>query len=218
MQKALLKAATAASFLFASTAAVAVAPSPSTSSGPFLELGAGKAVYGLSARAYDGKSAMSYSLTGGYRWPISDNTAAGVEFGYVDLGTVRHRKRGTFVYAPGKPQAYTHRSSLEGHAWTLGGTIRWQWTPEWSLTGRAGLARTDTVYRSQILASQGSSRYWSHTSRGSLYLGVGVGYAISPHINVSVNVTHYALTGLGLAPRTSDIGVNTYGTAASLSL
>jgi hypothetical protein len=215
MQKVLLQAATAASLLVASMTAAA-APSASTPSGPFLDIGAGKAVYGLSARALDGKSALSYSVAGGYRWALNDQTAMGIELGYADFGSIRHRTRGTFVHGPGKPQAYTHRRSLEAHAWTLGGNFHWQWTPDWSLIGRAGVARTDNVYRSQVHAMQGGSRYWSHVVRNSFYVGVGVGYAISPRIHVSANITHYELTGLGMAPRTSGIGVNTYGTVASL--
>ncbi len=74
-----------------------------------------------------------YGVNLGYRWAINPNVALGVEGGYTDLG-----KFGTKDAFNGLGLG---QASVKG--WTAGVNGHFNLTPEWYLSGRAGLFRAD---------------------------------------------------------------------------
>ncbi|MDR6643852.1 opacity protein-like surface antigen [Luteibacter sp. 1214] len=197
--------------LHATLAAVALASlslPAAASTGTFLKLGAGEARYGTGEKRFDGKKHMSYDVVGGYRWQIANTFALGVETGYVDLGGSTHRvadpaakqdTRNSRRPIPGKPQnkpkrpvpTYWEKSTLSARAFVLGVNARWQVGEQWSLTTRSGIARTHTAL--EVHTRRRSAAV--STSGITPYLGAGIGFAVTPNTDLSLDVSRYALAG-----------------------
>ena len=129
----------------------------------------------------------AYDLNLGYRWALNPNVALGVEGGYVDLGK----------FDPKSSALPFPRASVKG--WTAGVNGHFNLTPQWYLSGRAGLFRADVKggyfdnTPAPVLVDDTSNKY---------YAGAGVGYDFSNNFSVGVNYDYYktGANGLNLDP------------------
>lgn len=151
---------------------------------------------------------LAYGIRFGYRW--SGPVEWGVESGLVKLG----RMSGQQSYAGGLSilRSVTEKAELDTRAVTLGLTGRYVFgaRQEWLISARGGLLRghsdldqrSDTHW-SNILGT--ASGFYTDTASHSdtytsWYAGVGVGYRITPQLNVSLAYdsyrvkTHYAVS------------------------
>lgn len=204
MQKALQATAVALSLSLASLSAAA------DPAGAFLHADMGKARYGVSSKLYDGKSARAFELGGGYRWGLAENVALGVELGYADLGKVKHRATGTHRYGS-RTYPLSTRSEIGSRALLIGANVKWQLPHNFAVTGRTGIARTRTQHWSYTQAGPGTDYRRATLVSSSSYLGVGVGYKLSKHLEVGVDVTRYASQASGLASRAKPVASRIVG-------
>ena len=127
---------------------------------------------------YDGHD-TGYAVNGGYRWSLSPNFALGAEVGYNDLGNI-HAKN----IFNNQPVVADNKSEL--HGWTAGANAHLNLSPNWYLSGRAGL---------YSWTGHGLSNDVSPVRRGlndtSWYTGAGVGYNITPNLSVGVNYDYF---------------------------
>jgi hypothetical protein len=211
MQKALQATAVALTLSLASLAAAA------NPAGAFLHADLGKARYGVTSKLYDGKSARAFQLGGGYRWGVAEHIALGVELGYTDLGKVKHRATGTHRYGS---QTYplNTRSEIGTRALLVGANIKWELPQNFALTGRAGIARTRTQHWSYTQAGPGSDYYRGTLVGSSRYLGVGLGYRLSEHLEVGVDVTRYASEVSGLARKGKALAARVVGLGVEVKM
>ena len=123
---------------------------------------------------YDGHD-TGYALNGGYRWSFTPNFALGAEVGYNDLGNIRAKNifNSSPVVAPGKSQL---------HGWTAGANAHVDLSPNWYLSGRAGL---------YSWTGHGMSNDVNPVRKGlddnSWYAGAGIGYNITQNGSVGLN-------------------------------
>ncbi|HEY4292758.1 outer membrane beta-barrel protein [Luteibacter sp.] len=198
MPKLLLATAVALSAAFAPLAATA------SSEGAFLGASLGKARYDADMGAYDGKWARAYELLGGYRWKAGDRFAVGVEGGYANLGQIADRQHG----------AATNKSTLVARAWLIGANGKWAMAKDWSLIGRAGIARTRSDFESRSVAGSSRSRFRAHVTDSSVYLGTGVAYALTPRADVSLQATRYLPSGRNTVVRNTRIAATVLSAGA----
>lgn len=139
----------------------------------------------LSKGAYDDND-TGYAANIGYRWAINPSLALGVEGGYTDLGkfAVKDSFNGL-----GLPQA-----SVKG--WTAGVNGHLNLTPQWYLSGRAGLFRADVngVYELPTvttgpITSQGFVPVNETSTK--FYGGAGFGYDFSNNFSLGLNYDYY---------------------------
>jgi hypothetical protein len=203
MQKLLLATAIAVSTSFASTAALAADDS---NGGAFVHLGAGKTNYLTQVKTFDGKKATSLDVLGGYRWGLGHGFAVGVEGGFAHLGTVE--KKGQRP----APKQKGARDSMTSHAWLVGANAKWNVTENVSLTGRAGSARIQTRIESRA-AGEKNPHYRATFTRPTTYFGLGAGYAITDHLDLTVQATRYRNSSVQIRNakgRYSDWAATTY--------
>ncbi len=137
----------------------------------------------LSKGIYDDND-TGYGANVGYRWAINPAVALGIEGGYTDLGKFDTKNSFTGIGAS--------RASVKG--WTAGVNGHFNLTPEWYLSGRAGLFRADV----QGLAQGGVSvnplatsyTYVDDTST-KYYAGAGFGYDFSNRFSVGLNYDYF---------------------------
>jgi OOP family OmpA-OmpF porin/outer membrane immunogenic protein len=136
-----------------------------------------------------------YDVNLGYRWSLNPNVALGVEGGYVDLGKFDPKSG---VATPGLPSA-----SVKG--WTAGVNGHFNLTPQWYVSGRAGLFRADVkggyldATPAPILVDDTSNKF---------YAGAGVGYDFSNNFSVGVNYDYYKANSNGLNLEPSLVSVS----------
>jgi len=147
----------------------------------------------LDKGAYDDND-TAYDLNLGYRWALNPNVALGVEGGYVDLGKF-DPKSGT---TPGLPNA-----SVKG--WTAGVNGHFNLTPQWYLSGRAGLFRADV--KGGYFDNTPAPVFVDDTSN-KFYAGAGVGYDFSNNFSVGVNYDYYKANSNGLNLEPSLVSVS----------
>ncbi|MGB3270355.1 MAG: porin family protein [Rhodanobacter sp.] len=127
---------------------------------------------------YDGHD-TGYALNGGYRWSVAPNFALGAEVGYNDLGNI-HAKN----IFNSDPVVADNKSQL--HGWTVGANARLDMTPNWYLSGRAGL---------YSWTGHGLNNDVNPIRKGlddnSWYAGAGIGYNITPQLSVGVNYDYF---------------------------
>jgi OOP family OmpA-OmpF porin/outer membrane immunogenic protein len=142
----------------------------------------------LSKGVYDDED-TGYDANIGYRWSLNPNVALGVEGGYVDLGK--------FDPASSFDGTGLRRASVKG--WTAGVNGHFNLTPEWYLSGRAGLFRADV--KGGYLGANNVPVAIDDTST-KYYAGAGVGYDFSNNFSVGVNYDYYKtkLAGAKLDP------------------
>lgn len=127
---------------------------------------------------YDGHD-TGYALNGGYRWSLAPNFALGAEVGYNDLGNIRASNifNSQPIIAPGRSQL---------HGWTAGANAHFDLSPNWYLSGRAGL---------YSWTGHGLSNDINPVNKGlsdnSWYAGAGVGYNINRNLSVGLNYDYY---------------------------
>ncbi|HET6546598.1 MAG TPA: porin family protein [Rhodanobacteraceae bacterium] len=111
----------------------------------------------------------------GYRWAVAPSALIGIEGGYTDLGEFR---------------ADAPASDLEAkvRGWNVGANGHFNLSPNWYLSGRAGLFRADLT-ADQMLADA-TIRHIDDTTN-SWYGGVGFGYDFSSNASVGLNYDYY---------------------------
>ena len=136
----------------------------------------------LSKGIYDDND-TGYGVNLGYRWALNPNVALGVEGGYTDLG-----KFGTkdSYRSLGLPNA-----SVKG--WTAGVNGHFNVTPEWYLSGRAGLFRADVKGAYPTTPAGSTTPVYASVNDTSTkyYAGAGVGYDFSNNFSVGLNYDYY---------------------------
>ena len=124
-------------------------------------------------------SDTGYAINGGYRWSLTPNFSLGPEIGYNDLGNVQIKN----VFNS-QPVVANDKSSL--HGWTAGANAHYNFTPNWYVSGRAGLY----AWRGQGLNND-PFPVDEHRSDNGYYGGAGVGYDFSHHFGVGVAYDYY---------------------------
>jgi OOP family OmpA-OmpF porin/outer membrane immunogenic protein len=122
----------------------------------------------------------------GYRWAFSPAVALGVEGGYTKLGEFDPKASFTI---PG-----LRRAEVEG--WTAGVNGHFNFSPNWYVSGRAGLFRGD-IKGSVVSDTPGTALYVDETSN-KYYAGAGFGYDFSNNLSVGLNYDYYKVNKDGL--------------------
>jgi OOP family OmpA-OmpF porin/outer membrane immunogenic protein len=136
-----------------------------------------------------------YAANLGYRWALSPNVALGVEGGYADLG--KFDPRDSFAAAG------VGRATVKG--WTAGVNGHFNLTPQWYLSGRAGLFRADVkggyldVADLPVGIDDTSTKY---------YAGAGFGYDFSNNFSVGLAYDYYKANAAGLRLDPNLVSVN----------
>jgi len=161
-----------------SAAGLAAAPAIShaangDNSGFFINGGVGQS--NLDKGAYN-DSDTGYNANIGYRWAINPSVALGVEGGYTDLGSF---------------------------GWTAGVNGHFNVTPQWYISGRAGLFRADVkgsiAGATPVSVDDTSSKY---------YAGAGFGYDFSNNVSVGLNYDYYKVNKNGFNANPDLVSVN----------
>jgi len=134
----------------------------------------------LSKGIYDDND-TAYGVNLGYRWAINPSVALGVEGGYTDLGKFGTKDAYRSLELP--------NASVKG--WTAGVNGHFNVTPEWYLSGRAGLFRADV--KGVTPTGTGSTPVYLAVNDTSTkyYAGAGVGYDFSNNFSVGVNYDYF---------------------------
>ncbi len=174
-KKTLLAIALASAGLLALPAAFAQ-NAPTDNGGAFINANVGRT--SINHGPYDGRD-TGYAVNGGYRWSLAPNFALGAEVGYNDLGNIRAKN--IFHSDP-----VIAESKSELHGWTMGANAHLDVSPNWYVSGRAGL---------YSWKGHGLSNDVSPVRKGlddtSWYAGAGVGYNVTPNLSVGVNYDYF---------------------------
>ena len=134
----------------------------------------GQAHYG---KSYFNNHHFGYDANFGYRWDVAPAFKAGVEAGYVNLGSYAVRSSYPGIALP----------SANIHGWTLGGTAKYDITPNWYVSGRAGLwrwsGRTAQPMAGVPVAFSGNGNGY--------YAGAGFGYNFDSNWSIGLNYNYY---------------------------
>lgn len=135
-----------------------------------------------------------YGVNFGYRWAMSPSVAIGIEGGYADLGKFDvHKAAAGFVLPQAKINGWS--AGLNGH---------FNVSPNWYLSGRAGLFRADVkgVAGPYVTATDGSVTALSfipvNGTSNKYYAGAGFGYDFSNNASVGLNYDYYKANRNGL--------------------
>jgi len=175
MKKTLLALALTTAGLLA-VPAVFAQSAPTDNGGWFINGNVGRT--SINQGPYDGHD-TGYALNGGYRWSLAPNFSLGAEVGYNDLGNIHAKNvfNSQPVIAPGKSQL---------HGWTAGANAHFDLTPDWYLSGRAGL---------YSWTGHGLSNDINPVRKGlsnnSWYAGAGVGYNVTRNLSVGLNYDYF---------------------------
>ncbi|MET0254941.1 MAG: outer membrane beta-barrel protein [Luteibacter sp.] len=177
-------------------------------SAAFMTFGFGSASFDTHDKRFDGRPRFGFEAAGGYRWQVAGPWAIGVEAGLADLGTVTHRvadpaakpavidrARPASRKPRRKPQAqvatYLEKSRLSVDSLLVGINARWSIAEQWSLTGRAGMARHHATVESRTPTSKhrASARSWQP------YVGLGGAFALTPDADFTLAANQYHFAG-----------------------
>lgn len=175
MKKSLLALAFATAGLLGTSAAFAQ-NAPADNGGWFINGNVGRT--SINHGPYNGHD-TGYALDGGYRWSLAPSFSLGAEVGYNDLGNIHARNifNSQPVVAPGKSQL---------HGWTLGANAHLDLSPNWYVSGRAGLySWTGHGLSNDINPVRRS------LNDNSWYAGAGVGYRITSNLSVGLNYDYF---------------------------
>lgn len=167
--------------IFAALAVAGLLAMPALShaddAGMYVNGSVGQAHYG---KSYYDSHHFGYDLNLGYRWSAAPAFQAGVEAGYVNLGNYGVRSSYPGISLP--------KATL--HGWTLGGTAKYDITPNWYVSGRAGLfrwtGRTAQAVNGTPTVFSGNGTSW--------YAGAGFGYNFDSNWSLGLNYNHYHAT------------------------
>lgn len=124
-----------------------------------------------------------YAGNVGYRWALNPSVAIGVEGGYTNLGSID----------PQVPYAgVLGKAKIDG--WNVGVNGHFNVTPNWYLSGRAGLFRADV--KGGYLAQGGVPVAVDDTS-DKYYAGAGFGYDFNNNVSVGLNYDYYKVDKSG---------------------
>jgi opacity protein-like surface antigen len=128
-----------------------------------------------------------YGVNAGYRWTINPALALGVEGGYTDLGK--------FDNNGSVREIGVSRATVKG--WTAGVNAHYNITPQWYVSGRAGLFNANVKGFTSPLALN-----YVDDSDTKYYAGAGFGYDFSNNLSVGVNYDYYKakVDGLNFDP------------------
>jgi OOP family OmpA-OmpF porin/outer membrane immunogenic protein len=142
----------------------------------------------LSKGAYD-NSDTGYGANIGYRWALNPSVALGVEGGYTNLGSIDAK--------PPFAASGVGRAEIDG--WNVGVNGHFNINPNWYLSGRAGLFRSNL--KGGYLDASGAAVNIDDTS-DKYYAGAGFGYDFSNNLSVGLNYDYYKVNknGLNLSP------------------
>lgn len=145
-------------------------------SGFFVNGNAGHSYFGSGRNS---GSDTGYQIDGGYRWALAPGFALGPEIGYNDLGNVRLKN----VFNS-QPVVANNKASL--HGWTVGANAKYNFTPNWYVSGRTGLYAWNGDGMTRDITPISTGR-----SGDGYYGGVGVGYDFSRAFGVGVGYDYY---------------------------
>ncbi len=140
----------------------------------FVNGSVGQAHYG---KYYYQRNHFGYDVNGGYRWDVAPAFKAGVEAGYVNLGRYDVRSQYPGIALP--------RADI--HGWTLGGTARYDITPNWYVSGRAGWWRFNAETGMPVAGVPVA--FGGHGD--GYYAGAGFGYNFQSNWSVGLNYNYY---------------------------
>lgn len=175
IKKSLLALALSTAGLLAAPAVFAQS-APADNAGWFVNGNVGSA--SLNNGPYDDNT-TAYAINGGYRWSLAPNFSLGAEVGYNDLGNI-HAKN---VFNS-QPVVANNKSQL--HGWTAGANAHFDLSPNWYLSGRAGLYSWTGHGLSNDINPVRKS-----LNDNSWYAGAGVGYNVTRNISVGLNYDYY---------------------------
>ncbi|MBS0556481.1 MAG: porin family protein [Proteobacteria bacterium] len=144
-----------------------------------------------------------YGVNIGYRWAINPNVALGIEGGYTDLGSFGYSGSSTGVF----PNA-------EIKGWTAGVNGHFNVTPQWYISGRAGLFRADVkgvVGPITTTTGSGSSTITYNpidATSTKYYAGAGFGYDFSNNFSLGLNYDYYKVNKAGFSANPDLISVS----------
>ncbi|HET7371502.1 MAG TPA: outer membrane beta-barrel protein [Gammaproteobacteria bacterium] len=156
--------------------------------GSFLTVKIGKTAWSLNDQYSDNQKATTYAMKLGYRWRVTDASAIGFDFGYIDFGTIDDEAGGAFA-------------TVGGSAFTAGLNYQFTFGDAWYVEGRGGymkLTLDSNVSLPGISVeigpiSTGLNFGFNYNSEGfeGLYLGVGAGRWLTSDIGLSINYDYH---------------------------
>ena len=161
--------------------------------GVFVDGNLGRA--SLDHESIDG-SDTSYGISAGYRWAIGTGTLIGFEVGYMDFGRFSVPLTLTAIIPigtpPPDPVTTTSRVPTDITGRTLGANGRFNFSPDWFISGRAGFIRTRVVSHLRISPIDGSIvRERRGYDADGWYAGAGIGYDFGSHLSLGLNYDYY---------------------------
>lgn len=124
------------------------------------------------------KNSVFQNIRFGWRW----NGIVGAEVGYAYLG--RPKIESAFGY---------DSISVKNQAATVGVTAKYDFVPNWYVTGHAGYARTRTTGTSTAGDVTTTSRNWNN----GWYAGAGIGYNLTSNGSLGLNYDNYNIRTYG---------------------
>lgn len=165
----------------AASTAVGAAPAAPHDAGWYLGAGIGRASHTISPGFPPGtridNQATAYRLYGGFQF----NRYLMLETAYVDLGSVK-------VDSP------TEFARIKARAMTFGAIGMLPLTPDFSLTGKLGLASLHA--QANAGTKSGSRRSDSSATRATLLFGAGLRYLVTPNVALRADYDHLHKTGI----------------------
>jgi hypothetical protein len=166
--------------------------------GAFVSLSGGQSRSRIDPVLASDRNDTAFAVLGGYRWGVSHALSLGVEGGYTDLGKASNRTYDESVLdfdGVGHKTTWREIRSYNAKAYMLGLNGQWNITEQWNVSARYGMAR----YRTRLsIDTTGTYDSLSDTYKTDIkdrhdgaYYGLGVGYRITGHINLSATVDHY---------------------------
>jgi OOP family OmpA-OmpF porin/outer membrane immunogenic protein len=175
---------------FAALPAICHADASGTNGGFFVNGNIGRS--NLDKGPYDDND-TGYAGNIGYRWALNPNVALGIEGGYTYLGKFDPRA------------SFDDLGRAEVKGWTAGVNGHFNLTPQWYLSGRAGLFRADV--NGGYLDGTGAVVRVDDTSN-KYYAGAGFGYDFSNAFCVGLNYDYYKANTNGLRLNPNLVSVN----------
>ncbi|HXD84253.1 MAG TPA: porin family protein [Rudaea sp.] len=161
--------------------------------GYFVNAGVGQS--NLDKGAYNDND-TGYNVNIGYRWAINPNVALGVEGGYTDLGSF------------GPKNAYAGFPNAKFSGWTAGVNGHFNVTPQWYISGRAGLFRADVKGAFPTVSNGVPAFDGVDDTSTKYYAGAGFGYDFSNNVSVGLNYDYYKVNKAGFSANPDLISVN----------